>query len=81
MPMKNLALTLITGIFLVAAPVVSFAETALIGSELAVIEGPPDLVRELRESFAQQRPRKKTTGKSKRVAAAKKAAPEQESEL
>lgn len=45
---------------LLALPLVARADAGPIGSELPFIEGPPDLVQSLRDSFAAGRPRKKS---------------------
>ncbi|MGZ3702834.1 MAG: hypothetical protein ACXWSD_13685 [Bdellovibrionota bacterium] len=76
--MKKFILTSMASLLLLLpCASITFAESAPIGSELAVIEGPPDLVQSLRESWAAGRPKAKkgvakAKGKGKRVALAKK---------
>ncbi|MGZ3668866.1 MAG: hypothetical protein ACXWR4_03235, partial [Bdellovibrionota bacterium] len=65
--MKKFILTSMASLLLLLpCASITFAESAPIGSELAVIEGPPDLVQSLRESWAAGRPKaKKVVAKAK----------------
>ena len=77
--MKKLILTSMASLLLLLpCATKALAESAPIGSELSVIEGPPDLVQSLRESWAAGRTKAKKVvvkaekGKGKRVAMTKK---------